>query len=640
MNRTTRQLTGATLALIAALAAGPATACSCAPRSPQQWLEGSQLIFLGTVESVDFSGKPGQISASGKARFRVLQLYKGELDADTVEVRFSAGDGASCGTSFAVGTTEPIFASLWRHADGEEAFGTGLCSRVLLFGAATNVQPALDAYRVSVKRASSAAEADPSSVSKWNDLAVLQEAHKDFLGVIPTLRRLNTLAPRDSQFQRRQGDALLALGRLTQAVEAYDKALSVDNADAPARRGRDQALIKLGRASEVDTGRRDFSAMTIQRADYSARDLAGATFARSRLNSVKFSSAKLAGADFSGADLHTVDFANAGMQGANLAGLRSYLANFSGSDLRRADFSKANLFHARLDGADLRDAILSGASLEKASLRGARLAGAKLTEINLYQANLSDTDLSGADLGGRSLQGVNLRNAKLVGADLRDAFLAGPVGFARAEESLLGPGRPADLRGADLTDARLDRADLRFALFDCKTKWPAGFDPKQFLLVPVSSTDCPGPPAQTRLFERPGELRDLPAKYGGERTAPGGRGPELGELDLGGIDLSGANLSGFRMWGDFRNSTLRGVDLRHGSLEGGDFRGADLTGSDLSRTRLHNADFSSAILADIKLAGARYNEHTRWPEGFDPQSHGAVPEPRPQTSPPPRPHQR
>ncbi|MCC6608538.1 MAG: pentapeptide repeat-containing protein [Burkholderiales bacterium] len=636
MNPTTRRITAATLALVAALAAGPAVGCSCVPRSPQQWLEGSHLIFLGTVESVDFTGKPGQPSASGRARFRVHQLYKGELDGDTVEVRFSAGPGASCGTSFVVGTTEPIFASLWRHADGEEAFGTGLCSRVLAFGAATNVQPALDAYRVSVKRASGAAQADPSSVIKWNDLAVLQEAHKDFLGVVPTLRRLNALAPTDSQYLRRQGDALLALGRLTQAVEAYDRALSVDDADVPARRGRDQAMIKLGRASEVDTARRDFSAMTIQRADYSARDLAGATFARARLNSVRFNSAKLAGADFSGADLHAVDFSDADLQGANLAGLRSYLANFSGSDLRRADFSKSNLFHARLDGADLRGANLAGASFERASLRGVRLDGAKLDGINLYGADLTDTDLSGANLVGRSLQGIALRNSRLVGADLREAFLAGPVAAARANESLHGPGRPADLRGTDLTDARLDRADLRFALFDCKTRWPAGFDPTQFLLMPVTSAECPGPPLATKLFARPGELREMPGLIGGERARA--RGPELEKLNLAAIDLSGANLSGFRMWSlDLENAALRAADLRHADLAGSNLRGSDLTGADLSGARLGGADFTATKLEGAKLGGARYDDKTRWPAGFVPQDAGAILDaPRP-VPPSPRP---
>ena len=46
---------------------------------------------------------------------------------------------------------------------------------------------------------------------------------------------------------------------------------------------------------------------------------------------------------------------------------------------------------------------------------------------------------------------------------------------------------------------------------------------------------------------------------------------------------------------------------------------ADLRGADLRGTRLIGADLSRA-----NLEGARHDEKTQWPEGFDPRPQGAV----------------
>lgn len=63
------------------------------------------------------------------------------------------------------------------------------------------------------------------------------------------------------------------------------------------------------------------------------------------------------------------------------------------------------------------------------------------------------------------LSGKYLTEANFVGANLRGANLKGAV-IVRA-----------DLRRANLEEAHLDRADLRGALYDSQTRWPAGFDP-------------------------------------------------------------------------------------------------------------------------------------------------------------------
>jgi Pentapeptide repeats (8 copies) len=93
---------------------------------------------------------------------------------------------------------------------------------------------------------------------------------------------------------------------------------------------------------------------------------------------------------------------------------------------------------------------------------------------------LFDTDLRGAFSIGANLQAALLGGAHLQGASLRDADLprALLVYAQLSDVSLHG----TDLRGADLRPAQvegarhLEHADLRGAVADTKTRWPAGFD--------------------------------------------------------------------------------------------------------------------------------------------------------------------
>ena len=108
-------------------------------------------------------------------------------------------------------------------------------------------------------------------------------------------------------------------------------------------------------------------------------------------------------------------------------------------------------------------------------------------------------------------------------------------------------------------------------------------------------------------------------------------GANLREATLTGADLSDALLVGADLFG----ADLRDADLRGANLEGADLRHADLRGADLRNASLMNAaDLRGADLTGALLTGAFYRRRnqwteaagdwTRWPEGFDPDSHGAV----------------
>ncbi|MBL8103152.1 MAG: pentapeptide repeat-containing protein [Anaerolineales bacterium] len=142
-----------------------------------------------------------------------------------------------------------------------------------------------------------------------------------------------------------------------------------------------------------------------------------------------------------------------------------------------------------------------------------------------------------------------------------------------------------------------------------------------------------------------------------------------GEIDLSGTDLSKIHLNGDILRGaDFHNSDLSGADLSFCDLREADFHNADLSGAVLESTNLRGADLHGAILkgaflgnsilqkanlnnadlhgavlvmADLRKADlhganllgtdfsmaflneasfkeAKYDQDTRWPEGFDP----------------------
>lgn len=150
-------------------------------------------------------------------------------------------------------------------------------------------------------------------------------------------------------------------------------------------------------------------------------------------------------ADLSGADMTACNFHNANFSGANLAGIKATCCNFDNVDM-------------------------SGANLHEANLAGAKLAYANLCDSNLTYANLSFSDLRFAhlsgitgnhlDLTGAWLDETQFLYAKLKGADFTAAHMDGEI-----DEGLPSKGPKFD--GADLTEAKFIKTELRDASFNC-----------------------------------------------------------------------------------------------------------------------------------------------------------------------------
>ena len=66
------------------------------------------------------------------------------------------------------------------------------------------------------------------------------------------------------------------------------------------------------------------------------------------------------------------------------------------------------------------------------------------------------------------------------------------------------------------------------------------------------------------------------------------------------------------------------IDLYGADLAGALLEGADLAHANLADANLADANLNHANLRNANLHNAKYNTDTKWPEGFDPQAHGAI----------------
>ena len=95
-----------------------------------------------------------------------------------------------------------------------------------------------------------------------------------------------------------------------------------------------------------------------------------------------------------------------------------------------------------------------------------------------------------------------------------------------------------------------------------------------------------------------------------------GEGASLAGADLASADLSRVNL---------KRANLRGACLERATCFDTNLRGADLREANLRGAILAGADLQWARLDGVKLTEVVYDPSTRWPQGFHPMKHGALP---------------
>jgi uncharacterized protein YjbI with pentapeptide repeats len=139
------------------------------------------------------------------------------------------------------------------------------------------------------------------------------------------------------------------------------------------------------------------------------------------------------------------------------------------AEVERRAGPSANLDGVRTEGADLRSrdlvrsswrrSVLVDCDFDDASMVAAAFDEAQLDQVSLRRCDLTGASFLGADLVSSFLEGARLASADLRGVSLVNCELAGVVApRGNFEAALIEDTR---LTGADLTDARFDRATLR-----------------------------------------------------------------------------------------------------------------------------------------------------------------------------------
>ena len=341
-------------------------------------------------------------------------------------------------------------------------------------------------------------------------------------------------------------------------------------------------------------------------------------------------------ANLAGAYLHEID-----LRGANLTN-----ANLRGADLSEADLRDANLTGADLTGADLQAARLEGASLHRSNMdRTTRIAlkwrtvwqilnqsakGRNLAEEERGGIDLSQADLRGADLRGANLAFTSLREADLSGTDLTGANLS-HVNFYRTTldhstklddkwrliwDIVNHGGNGVDLRGVNLSQANLAKADLSYAnlsravltntnlsqatLYGADLRGailtepdPQGGKPHQ---ANLNLADLAGVKLDdtTQIEEKWRLVWEIVNQGGRNRDLSGAdlREADLHEIDLGGVMLVGARLQGANL----KDANLSGADLKGAFLQNADLTGANLSGANLFEAYLTNTQLPADLV--------------------------------------------
>ena len=190
-------------------------------------------------------------------------------------------------------------------------------------------------------------------------------------------------------------------------------------------------------------------------------------------------------------------------------------------------------------------------------------------KFDLQRVNLTAFDFSMRMPTGKiDFRSANLRKAILYGADLQGA----------------------DLRGANLRRANLWMANLQGAMLHEANLQGAKLDKVNLREAMLHEANLQG----AKLWEADLQGADLQLAY-------------LQEANVQRVNLQKAKLHKTDLWG----ANLWGANLQEADLWGANLRNANLRNANLQETKK---------LETANLSGAKYNDETKFPDGFEPQS--------------------
>lgn len=94
-------------------------------------------------------------------------------------------------------------------------------------------------------------------------------------------------------------------------------------------------------------------------------------------------------------------------------------------------------------------------------------------------------------------------------------------------------------------------------------------------------------------------------------------GGDIRSCNFRGADLTGAKISSTVNGADFSKATLKDAQLRGSTLSNANYTDTDFSGADLSYVDMRGSDLSRAMLANVTFEYTKFDERTKFPEGFD-----------------------
>jgi uncharacterized protein YjbI with pentapeptide repeats len=272
--------------------------------------------------------------------------------------------------------------------------------------------------------------------------------------------------------------------------------------------------------------------------------------------------------------------------------------------------------HASITGSDLSDA-----SLPFAEINGSRGGFYNPNEAATQRTTFDRSDLEAAGFGGR-LEQVSFKDAKLDWAEFTQATLD-QVSFdgaslAGAEFSVV------QFRSVDFSHAKLWKSDptvegvlhrldkrlvldpvlgLRFdpdtfgrSTYDCETKWPPGFDPAQYGLLPTRSS-CADRKA---LDFDDATITHLTVSKDVDLSGASFRGAHVTAFCQSG-SLRGANFTGARFGGTTSDCNLADALFDHATVT------ANLSGATLTGAKFIDSTVDIEAIASFPFGGFSFS---------------------------------
>ena len=643
----------------------PAYGMSCVRKSMDDSIKDYDIIFLGEATHSEPSNtrKPDGGNFFNRydtvTQFKIESVFKGDLN-NTIEIHHVVQTMVAGGSvKYKIGSKYYIFAKQSNHEQYGQFYVTGACSPRPY---TSEDNQTLEDYKSKTEMYKKMLQEVPGDLETLLQQAELHESYNDF-SVAKSAYRKGVQKALEQSMSSMNADHEVIITKVTLPFKIgyarvlyksneYEKAHDIFQSltDQDALKEKDQgyefyvaSLIKLKKFDRLSTIPVDVSGMV-----FKELDLSGANFKKADFSDVKirklilknsqildsdFTNSQIVGINIDDSQINDNNFQGSTLRFSEISDVEFIKSNFkdakisifemSDVDFSGSDFSNSNVrFHREYKNIKLQNANLSNAYFH--CLSGMDLKGTNLNKIQRTSAgeiaNYNGVDFSGFDLSGGDFRGAKFQNAKFHETNLQGANLTW-------SHSLL-----TDFRGADLSKANLKGARMPFALYDCHTKFPDGFNPDSHYMLPVWD-DCKKPNPRINFAELSlppiDELNsdDKEVKY----FDTWGHVPRILRLNLDGANFEGSSITKFTcvecsLKGANFNNVSMVLELRKSDLTGATFKDAKID----ARSDLSESDFSGADLSGIlfrksyngnfykpRIRNIKYDDQTKWPENFD-----------------------